>query len=136
MNMGVEPHLVATSVSAVCAQRLVRRVCRECRRVAKSPPKEALLDLGFTAEDAQNLSVYKGEGCVACNNTGYRGRIGLFEVIETSGELRQLILEGASSMDLREQATREGMITLRTSGLKKIADGLTTIEEVLRQTVK
>ena len=108
----------------------------ECRQELKSPPKGALLDLGFTAEDAQNLTVYEGKGCEACNNTGYRGRIGLFEVIETSGELSQLILEGASSMDLREQATSEGMITLRTSGLEKIADGLTTIEEVVRETVK
>ena len=134
MNMGIEPFLVATSVHLICAQRLVRRVCAECKADIEVPP-QALIDIGFTPEDAKNISVKKGRGCGTCNNTGYKGRVGLYEVLDCSEEIRQLILEGASSMELRRAAIEDGMLTLRMSGLRKIQDGLTTIEEVVRETV-
>jgi type IV pilus assembly protein PilB len=135
MNMGIEPFLVATSVHLICAQRLVRRICKECRAPVDLPP-QALIDIGFTPEDAKNVTVYKGKGCTTCNNTGYKGRVGLYEVMECSDEVRQLVLEGASAIELKRMSIEEGMVTLRQSGLHKIRDGVSTIEEVVRETVK
>jgi type IV pilus assembly protein PilB len=134
MNMGIEPFLVATSVNLICAQRLVRRACAECKEPIQMP-SQALVDVGFNQEEAPQLKLYKGRGCATCNNTGYRGRIGLYEVMEISEEVRELILSGASAMELRRKAIEEGMISLRHSGLHKIRDGLTTVEEVVRETV-
>jgi len=93
------------------------------------------MEVGFTAEDAKALKTYKGKGCATCNNTGYKGRIGLYEVMEVNDEIRELILIGASSLELRKKAIEDGMITLRESGLQKIRVGLTTLEEVVRETV-
>ncbi len=135
MNMGIEPFLVATSVHLICAQRLVRRICKECRANVEIPP-QALIDIGFIPEDAKDLTVYKGKGCGNCNNTGYKGRVGLYEVMECGDELRQLVLEGASAIELKRAAIEDGMITLRQSGLQKIKEGMTTIDEVVRETVK
>jgi type IV pilus assembly protein PilB len=135
MNMGIEPFLVATSVHLICAQRLVRRICKECR-AAVDLPAQALIDIGFTPEDAKDVTVYKGKGCTTCNNTGYKGRVGLYEVMECSDDVRQLVLEGASAIELKRAAMDEGMVTLRGSGLHKIRDGVTTIEEVVRETVR
>jgi type IV pilus assembly protein PilB len=135
MNMGIEPFLVASSVNLICAQRLVRRLCTECKKDAPHDPK-ALVDAGFTAEEAESVVPKKGSGCERCNNTGYKGRVGLYEVMEISEELRELILVGASALELRRKAIDEGMITLRRSGLMKVMDGVTTIEEVARETVK
>lgn len=98
-------------------------------------PPEALMEVGFSADDAQKLKTYKGKGCSTCNNTGYKGRIGLYEVMEVNDEIRELILIGASALELRKKAIEDGMITLRESGLQKIRDGLTTLEEVVRETV-
>jgi type IV pilus assembly protein PilB len=134
MNMGIEPFLVATSVNLICAQRLVRRICRECKE-AITMPAQALVDIGFTPEEAATVQLRKGRGCASCNNTGYRGRVGLYEVMEISEEIRELILSGASAMELRRKAIEEGMISLRLSGLVKIRDGMTSIEEVVRETV-
>ncbi|ANM28551.1 type II secretion system protein E [Acidobacteria bacterium Mor1] len=134
MNMGIEPFLVSTSVNLICAQRLVRRICKECRQTINMPP-QALIDVGFSEDEAGDVTLYKGAGCSNCNNTGYRGRVGLFEVMEISDDLRELILSGASAMELRAQAIDDGMITLRGSGLQKIREGHTTIEEVVRETV-
>jgi type IV pilus assembly protein PilB len=134
MNMGIEPFLVATSVNLIQAQRLIRRVCKDCRREHPTPA-EALIEVGFTAEEAKTLKTYKGKGCSTCNNTGYKGRIGLYEVMEINDEIRELILIGASSLELRKKAIEDGMITLRESGLHKIRSGLTTLEEVVRETV-
>lgn len=134
MNMGIEPFLVATSVNLIQAQRLIRRVCKDCKRENPTPP-EALMEVGFTAEDAKALKTYKGKGCATCNNTGYKGRIGLYEVMEVNDEIRELILIGASSLELRKKAIEDGMITLRESGLQKVRAGLTTLEEVVRETV-
>jgi type IV pilus assembly protein PilB len=134
MNMGIEPFLVSTSVNLICAQRLVRRICKECKELVQMPP-QALVDVGFSTEESSALQLYKGRGCQNCNNTGYRGRVGLFEVMDISEEIRELILSGASAMELRRKAIEEGMITLRMSGLHKIRGGATTVEEVVRETV-
>jgi len=135
MNMGIEPFLVASSLNLVCAQRLVRRVCANCK-VEDPVPPQALEQMGFTPEDAKTVKPFKGSGCDKCNKTGYKGRVGLYEVMEITDELRELVLVGASALELRRKAIEEGMITLRGSGLKKIKDGVTSLEEVLRETVK
>jgi type IV pilus assembly protein PilB len=135
MNMGIEPFLVASSVNLICAQRLVRRICTHCKEPAPLPP-QALADVGFAPGDAEKVTPMKGAGCEKCNDTGYRGRVGLYEVMELSDELREMILMGASAIELRRKAVEEGMLSLRQSGLRKIADGVTTIEEVVRETVK
>jgi type IV pilus assembly protein PilB len=135
MNMGIEPFLVASSLNLVCAQRLVRRVCANCK-VADDVPPKALEQIGFSADDARTVKAYKGTGCEKCNKTGYKGRVGLYEVMEITDELRELILVGASALELRRKAVEEGMVTLRGSGLRKISAGMTSIEEVLRETVR
>jgi type IV pilus assembly protein PilB len=135
MNMGIEPFLVASSLNLVCAQRLVRRVCVNCK-IEDDVPPPALEQIGFTSELAATVKPKKGKGCEKCNKTGYKGRVGLYEVMEITDELRELILVGASALELRRKAIEEGMITLRGSGLRKITEGVTTIEEVLRETVK
>jgi type IV pilus assembly protein PilB len=135
MNMGIEPFLVASSVNLICAQRLVRRICANCKIDEPHAPP-ALLEAGFTQEEAHKVVPKKGSGCEKCNNTGYKGRVGLYEVMEIGEELREQILVGASALDLRRKAIEEGMITLRRSGLYKVMDGVTTIEEVARETVK
>src|SRR5487761_138677 len=134
MNMGIEPFLVATSVNLICAQRLVRRICSNCKEPLEIP-EQALLDAGFRPEEIKNTTVYHGKGCGTCNKNGYKGRVGLYEVMEETDELRELILVGASALELRKKALDLGMITLRRSGLIKAAAGLATLEEVLRETV-
>jgi type IV pilus assembly protein PilB len=135
MNMGIEPFLVASSLNLVCAQRLVRRICRNCTE-PDPVPVPALMKAGFTAEDANTVAPKKGKGCEKCNNTGFKGRVGLYEVMDVTEELRELILVGASSLELRRKAVEEGMISLRHSGLRKVKEGVTTVEEVVRETVK
>jgi len=135
MNMGIEPFLVATSVNLIQAQRLVRRICKECKVELKSPD-EALVDVGFPASEVKEIKTFKGAGCGTCNGTGYKGRVGLYEVMEITEELRELILVGASGLELRRKAIEDGMLTLRQSGLEKIRLGMTSLEEVVRETVK
>ena len=134
MNMGIEPFLVATSVNLIQAQRLIRRICSACKTQHSMPP-EALIEVGVSAEEASTLKTFKGAGCSTCNNTGYKGRIGLYEVMEITDEIRELILIGASALELRKKAIEDGMITLRESGMHKIRAGVTTLEEVVRETV-
>jgi type IV pilus assembly protein PilB len=134
MNMGIEPFLVATSVHLIVAQRLVRRICKECT-APMEVPAQALIDAGFTPEDAKGIQPQKGRGCGTCNNTGYKGRVGLYEVFRVTDEVRQLVLEGASSIELKARAMEDGMISLRYSGLRKVKLGMTTMEEVVRETV-
>jgi type IV pilus assembly protein PilB len=134
MNMGIEPFLVATSVNLICAQRLVRRICANCKEVLNLP-EQAMLDAGNKPEEIATTKVYVGKGCGTCNKTGYKGRVGLYEVMEISDELRELILVGASALELKKKAMDNGMITLRRSGLIKVSLGMTTIEEVVRETV-
>jgi type IV pilus assembly protein PilB len=134
MNMGIEPFLVSSSVNLICAQRLVRRICPACREDHPTPPA-ALMKIGFSPEDARVVVPRHGVGCGKCNGTGYKGRIGLYEVMPVTDTLRELILVGASGLELRRKALEEGMISLRASGVHKIKDGVTTVEEVLRETV-
>ncbi len=134
MNMGIEPFLVATSVNCICAQRLVRRICTHCPEDLETPP-QMLIQVGFAPDEVKGLRVKRGRGCDRCNNTGYKGRIGLFEVLLFTDEIRDMILSGASSIELKRKAIEEGMVSLRMSGLQKIREGATTLEEVLRETV-
>jgi len=134
MNMGIEPFLVATSVHLIAAQRLVRRVCSACKEPIEVPPS-ALVDIGFSERESKSVKLFKGRGCDRCSNTGYKGRVGLYEVMEVGEEVRELILSGASAIELRTKAIETGMISLRGSGLQKIREGVTTIEEVVRETV-
>jgi type IV pilus assembly protein PilB len=134
VNMGIEPFLVANSVNIIQAQRLIRRICSNCKEEVHVPV-EGLIEVGFTKEEAKDLKLYKGKGCETCNKTGFKGRVGLYEVMEITDELRELIIIGASAMELRRKAIETGMITLRESGLYKIREGITTIEEVVKETV-
>jgi type IV pilus assembly protein PilB len=134
MNMGIEPFLVATSVNCICAQRLVRRICSQCPEEVETPP-QMLIQVGFAPDEVKTLKVKRGRGCDRCNNTGYKGRVGLFEVLAFTDEIRDMILSGASSIELKRKAIEEGMVSLRMSGLQKIREGATTLEEVLRETV-
>ena len=135
LNMGVEPFLVASSLNLVCAQRLVRCICSRCAEPSRIPT-EALVDIGFSDQVASEFVPTAGHGCGECNETGYKGRIGLFEVMPVSPMIQEAVLAGASSLELRRQALNEGMVTLRQSGLRKIADGVTTVDEVFRETSK
>jgi type IV pilus assembly protein PilB len=134
MNMGIEPYLVATSVFLIAAQRLIRRVCTNCKATTEVAP-QVLVSLGFNPEEAKSVQVMKGKGCDRCNSTGYKGRIALIEVLEISEEIREMILSGASSIEIKRKGVEEGMLSLRRSGLVKIKEGVTTIEEVVRETV-
>jgi type IV pilus assembly protein PilB len=134
VNMGIEPLLVTSSVILIAGQRLVRRICQECKEEVEVPRK-ALLNMGFSAEEADCVKAYTGKGCDKCGHTGYKGRIGLYEVMPMTDTIRQIILEGCTVLDLKKKAIDEGMITLRQSGLLKIKAGITTIEEVIRETV-
>ncbi|MEJ2245226.1 MAG: type IV-A pilus assembly ATPase PilB [Acidobacteriota bacterium] len=134
LNMGIEPFLVATSVHLICAQRLIRKICPSCKTEIDTP-LQALTKAGFSREDAKNIQTFKGEGCKTCNGTGYKGRIGMYEVMEISENIQELILVGSSAQEIRHKAIEEGMLTLRQSGLEKIKAGATTIDEVLRETI-
>jgi type IV pilus assembly protein PilB len=134
MNMGIEPFLVATSVQLIVAQRLVRRICTFCKEPFETPP-QALIDIGFSEQEAKTMKLFRGRGCERCSNTGYKGRIALYEVMECDDGVRELILSGASAIELRQHAIETGMITLRGSGRQKIRDGVTSVEEVVRETV-
>ena len=136
MNMGIEPFLVASSVNLICAQRLVRRHLHAVQGRPSARPAGARRRRLHAGRSAARSIPKKGTGCERCNNTGYKGRVGLYEVMEITDELRELILVGASALELRRKAVDEGMITLRRSGLHKVMEGVTTIEEVARETVK
>jgi type IV pilus assembly protein PilB len=136
VNMGIEPFLVGTAVNLIQAQRLVRRICTKCKTdVTADVPAKTLVDIGFAAEAIGSFQVSKGRGCAACNGTGYKGRVGLYEVMEISEGIRDLVMVGATAVEIKRKALEDGMLTLRMSGLEKIKNGVTTIEEVLRETV-
>jgi type IV pilus assembly protein PilB len=134
MNMGIEPFLVATAVHLIVAQRLIRRICANCI-MEDDVPEKAMLDAGFTPQEAKTVKPKKGKGCEKCNGSGCKGRAGLYEVMEMDDELRELILVGASALELKKKAIEHGMITLRRSGLRKVMDGAASLEEVIRETV-
>jgi type IV pilus assembly protein PilB len=133
LNMGIEPFLVSSAVILILAQRLARRICAQCKEEEKIPPP-ALLKVGFTEEESKTIKCYKGKGCPTCNGTGYKGRVALYEVMPIKDELKELILEGASTAEIKKAAIRLGMKTLRMSGMTKVAEGVTTIEEIMRVT--
>ncbi len=135
VNMGIEPFLVGTAVNLIQAQRLIRRVCANCKEELKDVPAKTLIEIGFPPEAVGAFKLFKGRGCGHCNGTGYRGRIGLYEVLEISEGIRDLIMVGATAVEIKRKALEEGMLTLRMSGLEKIKQGITTIAEVLRETV-
>lgn len=133
LNMGIEPFLVTASVNLILAQRLARQLCSECKEELPSNP-QSLIDLGMSPEKASSVQLYQGRGCRACNNTGYKGRIALYEVMPFADELKELVLQGASTAELKAEAIRLEMQSLRQAGLRKIAEGVTTPEEVARVT--
>jgi len=135
LNMGVEAFLVASAVNLVIAQRLVRRVCAECKVVEPVPP-ETLLDLGVLDEELGTFACYRGKGCPVCNDTGYRGRIALYEVMPLHDQIRELVLMGASAAEIKKESIRLGMTTLRRSGINKLKEGITSVEEVIRSSTK
>ena len=135
VNMDVEPFLVADSVALIVAQRLIRRLCKSCRDKHNLTP-EALQDIGFNEEESKKVKVYKPVGCNECHNTGYKGRTAIFEVMQVTDAVKDLILSRAHSRVIKNKAQEQGMITLRRSGLIKIKAGVTSVEEVLRETVK
>jgi len=135
LNMGVEPFLVTASLNCIVAQRLARRICAECKD--KVPVEEDVLtDLGFTKEQISEAGgqVTEGKGCKTCNDTGYKGRVALYEVLDVKDEIKEAVLQGYSAMELKREAMRLGMQTLRMSGINKILEGTTTVEEILRTT--
>lgn len=138
INMGVEPFLVASSVLLIVAQRLLRRLC-DCKQSVKVPdhiPKDVLLRAGYTQQEADEIKeLWEPKGCPKCNNGGYKGRVALYEAMEMTGKMREMIMQGASTDELREQAEKEGMLTLRRSGLAKARIGMTSLEEVLKNTI-
>jgi len=135
VNMNIEPFLIADSVILIAAQRLIRRLCKKCAQPHKLPEK-ALLDMGFEKDEFRDLNILKPKGCEACNNTGYKGRIALYEVMPINDDIREMVLNRAQSREIKKKAIDQGMITLRRSGLIKIKDGITSVEEVLRETVR
>ncbi len=134
VDLGLEPYLLTATIESIIAQRLVRRICTRCKRPYE-PSAEELLELGLRPEDVEGKQFFKGIGCPVCKNTGYRGRVAIFEILALSDEIKRLVLSNASTSELREAAVRGGMRTLRESGLLAVYDGITTIEEVARETV-
>lgn len=134
LNMGIEPFLVASAVNLITAQRLARRVCGECKE-KEDIPLQALIDAGVPTNEAQEYTCYKGRGCPVCNNTGYKGRVGFYQVMPMLEPIRELILNGANTAEIKRESMRLGIKTMRQSGLTKVKEGITSLEEVLRVTV-
>lgn len=134
LDLGLEPFLVTATLEGIVAQRLVRRICTNCKTEFR-PSEEQLMELNLTPEEVGDKTFHYGKGCEQCNNTGYRGRQGLFEIMAFNDELRDLVMNHASTSVLREAAKRNGMHTLRENGLMSIFEGITTIEEVVRETL-
>jgi len=133
LDLGVEPFLITATIEGICAQRLVRRICKNCK-TQYDPDDVQLAELRLTDEDIKGKQFHYGRGCSKCNGTGYRGRIGIFEIMTFDDEIRELIMNRASTNVLREKALRKGMRTLRDAGIASIFDGLTTIEEIEQNT--
>jgi type IV pilus assembly protein PilB len=134
LNMGVEPFLVASAVNLITAQRLARRVCSECK-IVDDIPVSALIAAGVPKEEAEKIICHKGAGCPKCNGTGYKGRVGFYQVMPLFEELREMILNGANTAEIKRESMRLGVKTMRQSGMTKLAEGVTSFEEVLRVTV-
>lgn len=132
LNMGVEPFLVSSSVLVILAQRLAKKICKDCKAEIPQPPAESLLKLGFKKDEIGTFKFYKGQGCPTCSGTGTRGRIAIYEVMPVSDDIKEAILSGASSLEIRRMAEGAGMLSLRDSALRKVVSGIITIEEVLK----
>jgi len=135
LNMGIEPFLVSSSVNLILAQRLARKICSKCKEPVEEIPADQLEKLGGSTEEYKDAILYKGKGCDACNDTGYKGRIALYEVMPMSEPLKELVLQGASAIEIKKEAINLGMNSLRQSGIAKMLEGVTTLEEVLKTTV-
>jgi type IV pilus assembly protein PilB len=135
IDMGIEPFNVASAVNIITAQRLVRRICTNCKVETTYLP-EVLESSNLSMDEAASIQFYRGEGCDACNGSGYSGRQGLYEVMPMTPDLRRMVLAGSSSDDLKAQAISEGMITLRQDGILKVRRGVTTLEEVIKETAQ
>jgi type IV pilus assembly protein PilB len=133
IDMGIEPFNVASAVNLIVAQRLVRRICKDCKAETEYSSDE-LAVLGMQEEDVADITFFKGAGCDSCDGTGYRGRAGLYEVMALSPSLRRMILKGESTADLQKKAVEEGMLTLRMDGIMKLRKGVTTLEEIVKET--
>jgi type IV pilus assembly protein PilB len=133
-DMGIQSFLITATVEGILAQRLVRRICTQCRETTV-PSSETLADLDLTPTDIAGKNYYRGRGCDTCNNTGYKGRVGLFELMVMNNNLREMIMQDASTEELRDAARSYGMVTLRDAGMRAAEDGLTTLDEVVRETV-
>ena len=133
LNMGVEPFLVASAVNLICAQRLLRTVCKDCKEPI-DVPDQTLIDLQVKLEDLPNFNVHHGAGCKTCNSTGHKGRLGVYEIMTMTDELGEFVLNGASTLELKREAIRQGMDTLRMAALKHLGRGITSIKEVVRAT--
>jgi type IV pilus assembly protein PilB len=138
LNMGIEPFLVSSATNLILAQRLVRKICQECKEPVTISP-ESFVKLGVQKEEYEqykDITFYKGKGCDICNNTGYKGRLALYEVMPISEPIKELILQGASAIDIKREAIHQGLQTLRRSGISKLLGGVTSLEEVLKTTVR
>ena len=135
LNMGIEPFLVASAVNLIVAQRLARRICEGCKTIAQVSP-QMLMNLGLSQEELHSFACYRGAGCTRCNNTGYKGRVALYEILPVREEIRELILQGASTGEIKKGAIQLGMKTLRQAALQKLREKVTTVEEVLKTTVE
>jgi len=131
VNMGVEPYLVAASLNVVVAQRLCRKICKDCKEADSSVKPEVLVACGISPASAEKIVVYKGKGCTSCNKTGYKGRVAIYEVLEMTPSLKEILLRGGTVDEIKRQAIKEGMKTLRMAALTKVAQGLTTLEEAI-----
>jgi type IV pilus assembly protein PilB len=131
--MGIEPFLVASSVNLIGAQRLVRKLCAECKGPVEVP-RQNLIDVGIPPDECDGVKAMRGSGCRVCNNTGYKGRIAVYEMMVCNEEVREFILNGASTLELKREAVRNGMKTLRMSAVTKFREGMTSLEEVVRVT--
>jgi type IV pilus assembly protein PilB len=135
LNMGIEPFLVSSSVNCIVAQRLARRICAECVEKDLDIGKEELLASGLSADEIDGFEPKKGAGCMSCSETGYKGRIAVYEVMLMTEEIKDFVLNGASTAELKREAIRGGMLTLRRSALNKLLEGTTTLSEVYRVSV-
>ena len=134
LDLGMEPFLITATLEGIVAQRLVRRICAKCK-TEYTPSEEQLMELELRTEDVTGKVFYYGKGCENCNNTGYKGRMGLYEIMTFDDDMRDLIMKHASTQILKNEAKKRGMRTLRQGGLMAIYDGITTIEEVVRETL-
>ncbi len=131
VNMGIEPFLVAASLNVVVAQRLCRKICKDCKEIDPTVTPEMLVSCGISPNSAAKITAYKGKGCATCNGTGYKGRVAIYEVLEMTPMIKEILLRGGSVDDLKRQAIKDGMKTLRMTALTKVAQGMTTLDEAI-----